>query len=232
MIVLEFIIFVVSSGLFCSERFRNHLWAVLVAGAIATGSSLLFFYHLGTKMVGQEPPPTVITKVVKVPVVKTVLPSQKAAASKDKPHICGDDFYPVESRNKGEEGVTKLAFHILTDGTVGDVKVVATSGFPHLDDAAVKCVGNWHYQPAIKDGKLAEVASGAAVKWVLPKPDAAKTEATAEAAPAEKKTEPLAANADAGGEPQRSHHWYDPRSWFSSSSDTDKKAQAQPVTPP
>ena len=46
MIVIEFVIFVVSSGLFCSESFRHRLWAVIVAGAVATGSSLLFGYDL------------------------------------------------------------------------------------------------------------------------------------------------------------------------------------------
>lgn len=227
MIVLEFLIFVVSSGLFCSERFRNHLWAVLVAGAIATGSSLLFVYDMGAKLAGHPKEPSVITKIVRETVEKTVLPNQPASASKDKPHTCAD-HYPYESASKGEEGSTKLAFKILTDGTVTGVKVVTTSGSQALDDAAVKCVGNWHYNPAIKDGRLAETDTSALVKWVIPKTTEAKAESAA--APDDKKDEkkpdepsPVAENT---GDGPKNRHWYDPTSWFSSS-DSDKKPQAQ-----
>lgn len=237
MIVIEFIVFVVSSGLFCSERFRNHLWAVLVAGAIATGSSLLFFYHMGTKMMGKEPEPAVITKIVKVPVVKTILPSQSASAPKDKPHTCGIEFYPPDSLVKGEEGTTKVSFTILTDGTVEAVAVATTSGSQRLDEAAVACVKTWHYRPAIKDGKLAEVNSSAQVKWVLPTPAEAKLEAAAKAEEKkdEKKPEDTAPVAETANEGQKSHAWYDPRGWFSSSdkqhTEADKKLQSPAPQP-
>jgi TonB family protein len=226
MIIIEFIIFVVSSGLFCSERFRGHLWAVLVAGAIATGSSLLFMWDLGIKMAGHPKEPPVITRIIKVPVVKTVLPNQSVAASKDKPHACGIDLYPTESLTKGEEGSTRLTFKVLTDGTVDAVTVATTSGSQRLDEAAVSCVRNWHYRPAIKDGKLAEVDTSATVKWVLPKPDAKPDNiAKAEERREEKKPEEPVPLAETQGEGQRSHAWYDPRGWFSS--EAEKKQQTQ-----
>jgi protein TonB len=234
MIVIEFIVFVVSSGLFCSERFRNHLWAVLVAGAIATGSSLLFFYHMGTKVMGKEQEPAVITKIVKIPVVKTILPSQSASVPKDKPHTCGIEFYPVDSLTKGEEGNTKVSFTILTDGTVEAVTVATSSGSQRLDDATVACVKTWHYRPAIKDGKLAEVNSSAQVKWVLPSPAAAKQEVAAktEDKKDEKRPDETApAAAEMPSEAQKSHAWYDPRGWFSSS-EPDKKLQQNPAPQP
>ncbi len=236
MIVIEFIVFVVSSGLFCSERFRNHLWAVLFAGAIATGSSLLFFYHVGAKMMGKEPEPAVITKIVKVPVVKTILPSQSASAPKDKPHTCGLEFYPPDSLVKGEEGITKVSFTILTDGTVEGVTVANTSGSQRLDEASVACVKTWHYRPAIKDGKLAEVTSGALVKWVLPSPAEAKAEAAAKAEEKkdEKKPEEATPVAETSNEGQKSHAWYDPRGWFASDkqhAEAEKKLQSPAPQP-
>jgi TonB family protein len=210
MILLEFIIFVVSSGLFCSDRFRGHIWAVIVAGAIATGSSLLFMYDLGAKLTGHEKEPPVITKIVQVPVVKTLQPSQPASAGKA--HSCAAD-YPAESLSKGEEGTTKLSFKILTDGTVESVKVLVSSGSQRLDDAAVKCATDWHYRPAIKDGKLADVESSALVKWVLPKAADTKPEPPANADDEQKKPEEPATAAEP---PSESHHWYNPLSWFSS----------------
>lgn len=216
MIVLEFLVFVISSGLFCSERFRHHIWAVIVAGALATGSSLLFVYDLGAKLTGQEKQPSVITKIVRQTVVKTERPSQPASAGK--PHSCTDE-YPAESRARHEEGVTSLGFKILTDGTVDAIKVLTSSGSEALDDAAIKCVANWHYRPAIKDGQLVEAPWTVQVKWAPPaqqnklaggttpkpvdtaaKPEAPKDTSTKDA-------------------PAESHPWYDVIHWFSGSSD-------------
>ena len=53
MIILEFLVFVISSGLFFNERFRHNLYAWLTAGVIATASSLLFVYPSGRDVHGQ-----------------------------------------------------------------------------------------------------------------------------------------------------------------------------------
>ncbi len=104
MVVVEFVIFVVSSGLFCSGRFRHHLWAVIVAGVIATGSSLLFVYDFAERMlVHTEAPVKVVKQVVRVPVVQRV--SQPPALSR--PENCRDD-YPFFARVLGQEGITEV----------------------------------------------------------------------------------------------------------------------------
>lgn len=170
MIVVEFVIFVVSSGLFCSERFRHHLWAVIVAGAVATGSSLLFGYDLVERLlVRTEAPVKIVKQVVKVPVVQRV--SQPPALSK--PQNCRDD-YPFFARVFGREGTTELAFQVLADGTVSDVKVAKSSGYDGLDDAAVECVARWHYRPAIKDNALVAAPMTVKVNWSLADEDAPK----------------------------------------------------------
>lgn len=223
MIILEFLVFVISSGLFCSERFRHQLWAVLAAGGIATGSSLLFVYDLGAKLAGHENQPPVITKIVKQVVVAPGQNSQPSSAGKA--HNCGAE-YPSYSLDHHQEGVTALAFNILTDGTVDAVKVLASSGSQALDEAAVKCVSEWHYRPAIKNGQLAETPWKAKVTWRLPAmdelahpesaPDASHGDQPQQTTTTEPKTEPAAA-------PKEGHAWYDVGSWFSS--DSDKKDQ-------
>ncbi len=227
MIILEFLIFVVSSGLFCSERFRNHIWAVVVAGAIATGSSMLFAYDLGQKMMGHEKEPAVITKIIKQTVVQPGQTAQPATVGK--PHKC-DDFYPEEARRADEEGVTRLAFKILTDGTVDAVTVAASSGSERLDEAAKKCVTNWHYRPAVKDGQIVETDWKAKVTWNLAAADERAAETMtkpddAKKPEAEQKTEEQPAVKEQPVETahQNTHHWYDVGSWFSS--DSDKKGQ-------
>jgi len=215
MIIVEFLVFVISSGLFFSERFRGRIWAVVTAGAIATGSSVLFVYDMGARLWHHPPPPVQIVKqIVEKPVpVKTSQP-----ASVGKPHSCADQ-YPADALAARAEGTTSLAFKILTDGTVDAVSVVSSSGSAVLDAAAVRCVAGWHYRPAIKDGQLAETAAKAAVKWSLPslQQEPGKTAATPPGQPArvaqQQATQPATS--------ETRHHWYDIGSWFSS--DSDKK---------
>jgi len=164
-IVVEFVIFVVSSGLFCSESFRHRLWAVLVAGAIATGSSLLFVYDLVEKLaMHTEAPVKVVRQTVRVtvPVVQRV--SQPPSLSR--PENCRDD-YPFFARIFGDEGTTELAFTVAADGTVSGVKVSKSSGSERLDDAAVECVSSWHYRPAIKDSQTVDSPMSVKVAWNL-----------------------------------------------------------------
>jgi TonB family protein len=168
-IVIEFVIFVVSSGLFYSGRFRHHIWAVIIAGAIATGSSLLFFYDLYEKMEAKTEATVKVVKV-KVPVIQHV----SRAPALSKPQDCRHD-YPFFARIFDEEGTTELAFTVSADGTVRDVKVVTPSGSERLDEAAVECVAKWHYRPAVKDGELVDAPLTVKVAWNLDEPDAPKT---------------------------------------------------------
>jgi protein TonB len=166
-IVIEFIIFVVSSGVFYRQSFHHRIWAVVIAGAVATGSSLLFFYDLYEKM--EAKPSAPVVKVVRVPVVQHI--SQPPVLSK--PENCADD-YPFFSRVLGQEGTTEVAFQVLADGTVSDVKVSKSSGSDRLDDAAVDCVARWHYRPAIKDDQLVDAPVTVKVDWKLGQKDADK----------------------------------------------------------
>jgi TonB family protein len=164
MIVLEFLVFVISSGLFFSERFRHRIWAVLIAGGIATGSSLLFVYDLGARLMEKPEAPQV--KIVKQVVTQTISQPPSLPAPQD----CRDD-YPWLARIFGEEGTTGLVFDVHSDGTVDNVTVGQSSGYERLDDAAIDCVKRWHYRPAIKDGKLVDEPWTASIAWRLEAPD-------------------------------------------------------------
>ena len=171
MIIIEFIIFVVSSGLFCSANFRHQLWAVVIAGAVATGSSLLFFYDLYGKLTTHtEAPVKVMKQVVRVPVVQHV----SRPPSLTKPENCRDD-YPFFARLFDREGTTDLAFTVQADGMVSNVKIMKSSGSDGLDDAAVDCVSKWHYRPAIKDNQVVDMPMNVNVVWNLDEKDSDKS---------------------------------------------------------
>ena len=173
MIVIEFVVFVVSSGLFYSGRFRHHIWAVLIAGGIATGSSLLFFYDLYEKMeMRTEASVKVVKQVVRVPVVQHI--SRPPALSK--PENCRSD-YPLIARIFDQEGTTELAFQVMADGTLSDIKITKSSGSDRLDGAAIDCVSKWHYRPAIVNDQLADAPMTVKVDWNLEDGDADKAAA-------------------------------------------------------
>jgi protein TonB len=159
-IVIEFIIFVVSSGVFYRQSFHHRIWAVVIAGAVATGSSLLFFWDLYEKM--EAKPQAPVVKVVRVPVMSHV----SRAPALSKPENCRDN-YPFLSRVLGDEGTTELSFVVAADGTVSGVKVTKSSGSDRLDDAAADCVSQWHYRPAIKDDQLVDAPMTVKVDWNL-----------------------------------------------------------------
>lgn len=62
--------------------------------------------------------------------------------------------YPSASRRAGEEGETRVSVCVDTEGRMSNVKVVRSSGFPRLDEQAVKALTNNRLDPAIgSDGK-------------------------------------------------------------------------------
>jgi protein TonB len=62
--------------------------------------------------------------------------------------------YPPASRRAGEAGTVTLKVFVLDSGRVGEVQVAKSSGFPKLDEAAVKEVQrNWRLVPGKEDGK-------------------------------------------------------------------------------
>ncbi len=163
MIFIEFLVFVISSGLFCSERFRHNRYAWLTAGALATATSLLFVYHMGVMLTVHAAEPIPI-KIVKERVA--VLQKISQPPSPSGPQDCHDD-YPFWAKLFSQEGTTDLILQVHADGTVTDVKVAQSSGSDRLDNAAVECVAKWHYRPAIKDGALTDTPWTARVVWSL-----------------------------------------------------------------
>lgn len=62
--------------------------------------------------------------------------------------------YPSESKKLGEEGAVALALYLNEAGKVEEARVETSSGFPRLDEAAVKhAVKAWKLEPCTQAGK-------------------------------------------------------------------------------
>lgn len=57
--------------------------------------------------------------------------------------------YPPAERRLGHEGTVTVAVEVRPDGTVGSTRVVDSSRWPQLDEAALQGVRDWKYSPAI-----------------------------------------------------------------------------------
>lgn len=60
--------------------------------------------------------------------------------------------YPESSRRNGEQGTVELAFTVLPSGKATDILVTRSSGFPPLDDAAIRAVRRARFKPATQNG--------------------------------------------------------------------------------
>jgi periplasmic protein TonB len=80
-------------------------------------------------------------------------PAVMTGAAVDPRHPLTQPDYPASSIRSAEQGKIALSVLIGTDGRVIDVRVAQSSGFPHLDEAAVKeARAHWRLRPATRNG--------------------------------------------------------------------------------
>ena len=80
---------------------------------------------------------------------------------------CNKPEYPLPSLRKEEQGEVEMAFLIDTDGRVVGKKVVHSSGFPMLDDAALTGIAMCYFNPAKKNGVPAKAWINVSYRWTL-----------------------------------------------------------------
>ena len=86
----------------------------------------------------EEPPPR----------PPAVAPRQARVDAPPSPRKSIKPDYPKGARQRGEQGDVTLELHVTASGTVGDVTVVSASGYPELDEAAVRAVRAARFTPA------------------------------------------------------------------------------------
>ncbi len=106
-----------------------------------------------------EPAPVVEQEIVPEPVVEPA-PTQmqtgpvtlSAELSVSCPTLTAP-IYPAISRRMGEEGKLILRVELDENGRIDQARVVDSSGYDRLDNAALEAVKNWQCRPSIRDGQ-------------------------------------------------------------------------------
>lgn len=79
--------------------------------------------------------------------------------------ICTHPAVPVKA-NAGLKAM--LAFDGDQTGSLQDVRILQTSGYAELDDAAIACVKTWHFDPKSAFGKFYLGSQRLVIDWTLP----------------------------------------------------------------
>lgn len=106
-----------------------------------------------------EPEPEPEEKTVTEPIAaaKPVqMPTGPVSLSSELSVSCPDlarPSYPALSRRLGEEGKLVLQVELDETGRIGKTKVIQSSGYSRLDNAALSAVKTWRCQPATRNGQ-------------------------------------------------------------------------------
>lgn len=105
-------------------------------------------------------------------VIYVPAPAQGTAAATRRPPppnapVVND--YPDPALRLGEQGIAGVTYRVLENGTVGEVRIVETSGSPRLDEAVYRMlVDRWRFEPARFDGKPVATFRSSAVAFIIP----------------------------------------------------------------
>jgi len=98
----------------------------------------------------------------------TQAPVPRTAPRSDSRRPLTQPEYPPSSRRAGEAGTVILEVLVLENGRVGDARVKQSSGFPRLDEAAVREVKrSWRLVPGTENGKPVQMWGQFAVTFKL-----------------------------------------------------------------
>jgi TonB family protein len=80
---------------------------------------------------------------------------------------CRKPAYPRASVRNEESGTVRLAFLIGADGTLLESKIVRSTGFRDLDNAAHLALRECRFRPAIENGKAVESWVQLEYRWSI-----------------------------------------------------------------
>ncbi len=84
---------------------------------------------------------------------KLVDDAEQFLARIDRRFPCDMPEYPVASFRLGESGIVTLVLQVDVDGSVSDAKIMASSGYQRLDEAAKSSLRKCHYLPKQVNGQ-------------------------------------------------------------------------------
>lgn len=126
-----------------------------------------------------EPMPQVDIPEIAAPPAEVAMPPSESAIAATPTESVGataqqlktttrvEPVYPASSRRAGEEGTVRLRVLVDERGRPGDVKVMTSSGFSRLDQAAIDAVKRWRFQAATNGSQPIKTWTQVAITFKL-----------------------------------------------------------------
>lgn len=76
-----------------------------------------------------------------------------------------EDFYPAFSKHAGESGSVRLLLKVEPSGRVAQVKIVKSSSFPRLDQAAMNLSKQFLFDAHIQEGQASTFQTSIEVEF-------------------------------------------------------------------
>lgn len=117
------------------------------------------------------PPPMAATQAITAsePPPKAIVKIPPKIDLKGSPRACKEPEYPAASERLGESGTSAISLLIASDGKVQQHRVDKSSGFPRLDEAAIKAFSRCKFFVGTTDGVPEASWFSIRYKWVVPK---------------------------------------------------------------
>jgi periplasmic protein TonB len=110
------------------------------------------------------PTPAATPTVIASPAQPKAAPKTGATLAKG---TCEEPDYPPISLRAKEEGAVLLEFTVSPEGKVVQSKVLSSSGFPRLDEAARNAFSKCKFSPATTDGQAVQGSTRFRYNWTL-----------------------------------------------------------------
>lgn len=113
-------------------------------------------------------PPAPIAAPVAQPTPAPPAPPTVVLPSSDADYLQNPrPVYPAVSKRRGEQGLVIHSVLIGADGLPVSAKLVKSSGFDALDQAALTAVMRWRYLPGKRNGVATTMSFNVPINWVL-----------------------------------------------------------------
>jgi len=115
------------------------------------------------------PPPPITNVTTKAPPAPPAPPRPVAPGTPLSRTSAPDvaDYYPEQARREGQEGRPQVKVCVGANGKLASAEVATSSGFPLLDEAAVKVAKATRYKAATTEGHAVESCAVLPVKFEL-----------------------------------------------------------------
>lgn len=120
-----------------------------------------------TGVVAPQPAPAPINAPVATAPAPAAVPSIQLPSSTADYLQNPKPAYPPISKRLGEQGKVVHSVLIGADGSPISAKLVQSSGFPRLDEAARAAVMRWRYVPGKRNGVAETMSFEVPINWVL-----------------------------------------------------------------